>query len=699
MQRKTYSLGRLPRSIFLSALAAIATFTSAVEADLKILPVGDSITRGINGLQGEGRISYRKEFESRLDASGCLQTMLGSQNNSSPGHLSSHEGYSGHRVDHFQLGLGSNPGIATIMADNSEAEVVLVHLGTNDMLQSQSVAGTLVELNDVISIINPSPTRAVYLANVVPWYDVDSNADGILDIPNANAEALSAQITATFANEPYIHLVDVRTGFRPTDMFPDGIHPSQDDDNDPRSDSGEHHIAVAFAAALEVEGDCVPPTNSDSSFPLTNILSPVTGEVVSGPVTFSGRATDTGGAGFDRVRLAILDGKRDDFPANCSGCTWWDFTSEQFGSFDSIDAYKVQQSTNYLEWRAGVSGDPGDAGDPINLPAGVYTVFAIAIDNDGNQNFFNSESWPERTLFTVTASGNFCNGLAVNVDLASGDSPTSGDDVILGTSGADIINALGGNDTICSLGGNDVINAGGGNDWIDSGAGNDDIQGNAGTDTIFGGLGNDLIRGGVDDDHLEGEEGDDRLFGQGGDDFLGGGSGVDDLKGGSGNDMILTGTGATVGSGVFVSGGGGNDTIFGGSDADDIRGAAGLDTLSGAGGNDVITGGNGRDTIDGGIGNDDIRGQGSPDIIEGGSGTDTIFGGDGNDVVNGGDGADTILGGAGNDTLDGGGGSDVISGGLGDDALIGGASVGDVCDGQGGSDTADASCESIVGVP
>lgn len=300
---------------------------------------------------------------------------------------------------------------------------------------------------------------------------------------------------------------------------------------------------------------------------------------------------------------------------------------------------------------------------------------------------------------SVTCPAADCNGLPVTVYIGSGDLPSAGADVILGTAGADNIVALGGDDTICGLGGNDVINAGGGDDWIDGGTGSDDIQGSAGIDMIFGGFGDDLLRGGIGNDEIEGEEGDDTLLGQGGNDMLDGGAGVDDIKGGSGSDTIYTGSGATVGSGVFVSGGGGNDTMHGGPDADDLRGTAGLDTINGKGGNDVITGGNARDTIDGGDGNDTISGQGSPDVIDGGNGADTITGGDGNDVVSGGAGADTISGGAGNDILMGDAGSDIVRGGPDNDDLSGGSSVGDLCDGQSGIDTADTTCETIVGVP
>jgi len=300
-------------------------------------------------------------------------------------------------------------------------------------------------------------------------------------------------------------------------------------------------------------------------------------------------------------------------------------------------------------------------------------------------------------ITSISIGSAFCNGLPVDVDLSSGDSPTSGPDVIMGTIGNDVINSLGGNDTICGVGGNDVIDAGGGNDWVDGGSGNDDINGSAGNDTLFGAAGDDVIRGGSGDDDIEGEDGDDTLIGQPGNDTIDGGNGVDEINGGGGDDTIFTGPGATVGSGMTVSGSGGNDIINGGPDADHLIGSTGMDIINGLEGDDLITGGTGRDTISGGDGNDDIRGQGSRDTIDGDAGDDIINGGGENDTINGGAGDDEVNGGPGNDVVRGDSGSDMVIGGSGDDTLVGGASGGDVCNGQSGTDSAVASCESTIG--
>ena len=674
-------------------------------ADTNILPVGDSITRGFAGQE-----SYRVELVSRLNASACAPVTRGSQPNLNDPWP--HEGYSGHRADHFLTGFAANPGIAVTIdrfsAPLDPVDVVLLHIGTNDMIWQQSVSSTLNEIDDIINIIKQdSPSSQIYLANNVPLYilfdttgnnrldtGTDTDGDGFYDVSNTEADALAAGIEANYANDPNVTVVDVRTGFRPTDMVPDGIHPSEDDASDPRSDSGEHHLAVAFAAALEDGGLCTPVASTDSSFPLTHILFPAVGDAISGSVTISGRAVDTGGAGFDRVRIAIQDNA---FTSNSN--RWWNFDSQQFGNFDSINAHNTQATTNYLEWRAGFAGDPGDSGLPINLPIGDFTVFALSIDNNGNQNYSGFELWPERTEFSVSnVGGGTCNGLEATVIIANGDTPTSGPDVILGTDGPDTIVAMGGNDTICGLGGNDDINGGRGNDWIDAGAGNDVVQGANDDDSIYGDNGTDTLLGGPGNDTIFGENGDDVIKGNSGDDTLSGDEGIDKISGGSGDDIIYTGTGSNVGTSQTVTGGNGNDTLFGGSDADEIRGEAGNDTITGGTGNDRLFGGAGEDDIDGEEGNDLVRGNAAADILRGGTGNDQVDGLGGKDVMYGGDGGDTLNGSTGNDTLFGERGNDVLNGGGGNDALNGGGGS-DTCNGAGGTGDSASECETLANIP
>lgn len=205
-------------------------------------------------------------------------------------------------------------------------------------------------------------------------------------------------------------------------------------------------------------------------------------------------------------------------------------------------------------------------------------------------------------LFARSSSGSvaFCDGHEVTVNLANGQTPTSGDDVILGTNGDDVIDALGGNDIICAQGGNDTIHAGSGRDRVFGQDGKDTISGGRGADVIDGGTGNDELHGNNGNDTLRGDRGNDNLFGDDGKDTLNGGNGNDDLFGDADGDTIV--------------GANGNDNIRGGSGQDDIRGNAG---------DDVIKAGKGADQLSGGNGNDDLDGGKGLDTNSGGNGTDT----------------------------------------------------------------------------
>jgi len=76
-----------------------------------------------------------------------------------------------------------------------------------------------------------------------------------------------------------------------------------------------------------------------------------------------------------------------------------------------------------------------------------------------------------------------CGGETPTVNLALGQLPTDGDDIIVGTPGPDLIDAGDGDDIICALSGDDVIHGGAGDDLIWAGLGTDQVFGGPGADT------------------------------------------------------------------------------------------------------------------------------------------------------------------------------------------------------------------------
>jgi hypothetical protein len=186
------------------------------------------------------------------------------------------------------------------------------------------------------------------------------------------------------------------------------------------------------------------------------------------------------------------------------------------------------------------------------------------------------------TIDPVPTPAKFCDGHTVTVDISAGESPTSGDDVILGTAGDDEIDGLEGDDIICGLEGNDLLRGAKGADKLIGGPGNDTLRGMGGADVLDGGAGNDrlignhrndLLLGGEDGDILQGGAGRDRVRGDAGNDKLNGGPGPDKLWGDAGDDLIKGQTG--------------NDTLLGGTGSDRLIGGLGVNSLDGGSGVDT----------------------------------------------------------------------------------------------------------------
>jgi Ca2+-binding RTX toxin-like protein len=302
--------------------------------------------------------------------------------------------------------------------------------------------------------------------------------------------------------------------------------------------------------------------------------------------------------------------------------------------------------------------------------------------------------------------------------------PTSDDDILIGSRNGETIEGGAGADQIYGLGGDDHL----------SGDGNDDtLYGGRGEDSLLGGSGDDLLDGADENDVLNGGTDDDRLFGGGEADILTGGPGTDQIVGGGGDDQLIWNNGD---SSDEMDGGSGTDTVqVNGADPDGDQfevDAFGADVVfertnlapfrleienvealevNGLGGSDnlivdtpdgvgdlsgtslervTFRGGDGNDFLNNGTfgsniatvpltafgeeGSDNLRGGSDDDLLDGGDGSEFIRGEAGNDTIFGGDGSDRGLQGSeGDDTIFGGDGNDFfISGDSGNDQLSGG---------------------------
>ncbi len=201
--------------VVLATLSFFVPEAKAFPAIVKVMPLGDSITVGYPGLDG-----YRGSLFLDLNNSGFSVDFVGSQKNGT-GFDTDNEGHMGFEANQIRDGviswLNSNP-----------PDIVLLHIGTNDIQSGQNAADVVIEVAATLDKIKQwefdnSQSVTVILASIVLRSDrVDWN-----DTTKSFDVALQAMAQARIANGDKIVVVDMENALNySTDMSSDGIHPN-----------------------------------------------------------------------------------------------------------------------------------------------------------------------------------------------------------------------------------------------------------------------------------------------------------------------------------------------------------------------------------------------------------------------------------------------------------------------------------------
>ena len=140
--------------------AVIQTSVAGAESNggVRVMPLGDSITEGTQVPGG-----YRIGLWQRLASGRYTVDFVGSQFNG-PGGLGDHdhEGHPGWRIDQIDANI-------TGWARTYNPRTVLLHIGTNDILQNYNVAGAPQRLSTLIDRITAAvPNADVFVATIIP---------------------------------------------------------------------------------------------------------------------------------------------------------------------------------------------------------------------------------------------------------------------------------------------------------------------------------------------------------------------------------------------------------------------------------------------------------------------------------------------------------------------------------------------------
>ncbi|WP_102126791.1 RICIN domain-containing protein [Deinococcus planocerae] len=173
----------------------------------RVMPLGDSITDGYNIPGG-----YRPELFQKLTAAALSTDFVGSLRN---GNLTDrdHEGHSGWRIDEISARVDG-------WVDAYQPEVILLMIGTNDMIQNYDVARAPARLGALLDKINARrPAATVLVASIPPMSDATRNNRARTynaAIPNLVQTRAAAGRKVRFVDAyPQLTLSDLADGVHP----------------------------------------------------------------------------------------------------------------------------------------------------------------------------------------------------------------------------------------------------------------------------------------------------------------------------------------------------------------------------------------------------------------------------------------------------------------------------------------------------
>lgn len=186
-----------------------------------VMPLGDSITEGFGSTDGGG---YRVQlFRSMLDVGRPVNFVggglpaLGPPTVEGVAFPTAHEGHIGFRIS--DLAGIVNAALALYLPN-----VILLHIGTNDIPHPEDIAGAPARLASLLDQIHAAaPTARVVLAKIVP--STDNFVNGIISPYNAAMNAIQA------ARSAWCSLCDMFSAFKSNpnyaaDYMFDSTHPS-----------------------------------------------------------------------------------------------------------------------------------------------------------------------------------------------------------------------------------------------------------------------------------------------------------------------------------------------------------------------------------------------------------------------------------------------------------------------------------------
>ncbi|GAA1956524.1 FG-GAP-like repeat-containing protein [Catenulispora subtropica] len=327
----------VPSALALAAAPASATATTPPPV-VRVMPLGDSITYGVgstSGPGGAGGAGYRVTFLNEAAAQSRYRVDLVGSMESGAWEVADpdNEGHSGALIADISAG-------ADTWIRNARPDVILLHIGINDLDRSDDPLGAPARLHNLVDqIFADKPNVTIILQGLIPI------TQGLKASPTDYNNAARSMAAAEQAAGHKIQYVDPDPTFNSADMF-DRLHPN---------DSGHSKLARVYFSAF------------DQAY--------TAGWVT--PATSRGAADEVGGSG--RVRWADFDGDghADYLTVNADGSVdvWLNKGGDGHGGWNPLGQVAVGLTTDASHVRIADFDGDGRADYILINPNGSVSVW------------------------------------------------------------------------------------------------------------------------------------------------------------------------------------------------------------------------------------------------------------------------------------------------------------------------------------
>jgi lysophospholipase L1-like esterase len=376
MKRKSNS-SRAPSHAPVSLFETLESRT--LLAAVKIMPLGDSITESASG-----HASYRYWLWNTLVSAGYDVDFVGSMTGVAGGAPlysnfdQNHEGHSGYRADQIQSNIVS-------WANLNKPDVVLLHIGTNDILGGQTNSSTISEVGGIIdNLRSVNPNVKILLAEIIPNTSSPTTTQQFDSLIPGLASSKST------AQSPVI-VVDQWSGFNANTDTYDGIHPTQ---------TGEQKMSAKWYSALQ--GVLPAPV----PLPAGTYLSDLNWSSMSNGWGSAEKDMSNGETGTGDGKLITLNGvsyrkglgvhSASDVRYNIAGGNYNEFRADigvddEVGNAGSV-VFQVYVD-NVLKYTSPkMTGTSSTIPISVAIPAGASTLRLVVTDS-GDGNAYDHADW------------------------------------------------------------------------------------------------------------------------------------------------------------------------------------------------------------------------------------------------------------------------------------------------------------------